>query len=182
MSRIGNRVLTIPANLSVEVTKEKVIVKNAKQSLEVNYDSKILEIETKDNQLTVKANKNIQKANMFQGTVNALIRNTFIGLTDGFKIELELKGVGYRAKLEGNKINLNLGFSHPVIIDIPALVEVTVPSATEIVIKGADKQVVGQLAVEIRKYRKPEPYKGKGVLYKGEHVVRKVGKTADKKK
>ena len=119
---------------------------------------------------------------MHQGTVNANLRNAIIGLTEGFTKHLELKGVGYRAKTEGNNIVISLGFSHPVVMPIPHGITVEHPTQNEIVIKGANKEVVGQLAANIRVYRKPEPYKGKGVLYKGEQIVRKVGKTADKKK
>ena len=182
MSRIGNRTLEIPTNITVEINKNFVTLKSGNNSLIVNYPFDLISIEQNENKLTVKKTIENKQANMYQGTVNANLSNALIGLSKGFSKSLELKGVGYKAKLEGNKINLSLGFSHPVIIDIPTGIKVEIPSATEINIFGIDKVKVGQFAADIRKYRKPEPYKGKGVLYKGEQIVRKVGKTADKKK
>lgn len=182
MSRIGNRVLEIPSTISVSIEPNTVILKNAANQLEIQYPSKLLKINQKDNVLLVERKDDTNESNMHQGTVNANLANAIEGLTKGFIVELELKGVGYRAKIEGTNINLSLGFSHPVILEIPNGVKIEIPSQTEIKISGYDKQKVGQFAAEIRKWRKPEPYKGKGVLYKNEQIVRKVGKTADKKK
>ena len=182
MSRIGNRILEIPTNITVEINPNNVTLKSGNNSLVVNYPSDLISIEQKENKLFVKKIIDSKQSNMHQGTVNANLSNALIGLSKSFSKSLELKGVGYKAKLEGNKINLSLGFSHPIIIDIPSGIKVEIPSATEINISGIDKVKVGQFAADIRKYRKPEPYKGKGVLYKGEQIVRKVGKTADKKK
>lgn len=182
MSRIGNRILNIPNGVIVEIQNGNVLVKNSKESLNVAFPSNLLKIEIIDSNIKViRLNESVE-SNMFQGTVNACIKNALIGLSEGFVKNLELKGVGYKAKLEGTKLNLALGFSHPVIIDIPKTLKVEVPSATEIKISGASKEEVGQFAAVLRSYRKPEPYKGKGVLYKNEIIVRKVGKTADKKK
>lgn len=182
MSRIGNRILSIPSGVTVEVNNGNVIVKNSKESLNVSYPSNLLKIEVAESNVKVIRLDETTESNMFQGTVNACLKNALIGLSEGFVKNLELKGVGYKAKLEGTKLNLALGFSHPVILDIPKTLKVEVPAATEIKISGASKEEVGQFAAVLRSYRKPEPYKGKGVLYKNEVIVRKVGKTADKKK
>lgn len=182
MSRIGNRVLTIPGNVTVEIAHNQVNLKAGNNSLVVSYPSHLLKVEQKEATLVVTRLDDSKESNMFQGTVNANLANALHGLEKGFTINLELKGVGYRAKVEGNKLTLSLGFSHPVIFEIPKTLKVEIPSQTEIKITGADKAEVGQFAADIRRYRKPEPYKGKGVLYKGEQVARKVGKTADKKK
>lgn len=182
MSRIGNRILNIPNNTTVEVNSGYVLVKNGNQSLQVPFNTKLLKVDVENSNIKIVRLDDSVESNMFQGTVNACLNNALIGVSQGFSKTLELKGVGYRAKLEGNKLNLALGFSHPLVIDIPAELKVEVPSATEIKILGASKEKVGQFAAVLRSYRKPEPYKGKGVLYKGEIIVRKVGKTADKKK
>lgn len=182
MSRIGNRVLEVPTGISIDIQKDKAIIKSNTEQLVVMYPENKIALEQKDNHLKVIRKDDTQESNMFQGTVNANLSNALIGLTKGFSKHLELKGVGYRAKVEGSKIVIGLGFSHPVNIEIPHGIKIEQPSQTEIIINGFDKAVVGQLAADIRSYRKPEPYKGKGVLYKGEQIVRKVGKTADKKK
>lgn len=182
MSRIGNRILAVPASITVEINKGNVVLKSSSNSLVVNYPAHLLKINLADGNLTVERLDDSTESNMFQGTVNANLSNAIIGLTEGFSKTLELKGVGYKAKLEGNKLNLALGFSHPVIVDVPKTIKLEVPSQTEIKISGALKEEVGQFAAVLRSYRKPEPYKGKGVLYKNEVIVRKVGKTADKKK
>lgn len=182
MSRIGNRILTVPSNITVEINKNNVVLKSNSNSLVVNFPEHLLKINLVDSKLTIERLNDSAESNMFQGTVNANINNAIIGLTDGFSKTLELKGVGYKAKLEGNKLNLALGFSHPIIVDVPKTIKLEVPSQTEIKISGALKEEVGQFAAVLRSYRKPEPYKGKGVLYKNEVIVRKVGKTADKKK
>lgn len=183
MSRIGNRLLAIPNNINIDTnTIGKVIIKNTNQSLTVNYPSNLINLKVSDGKIQVLKSVETSEANMHQGTVNANINNALIGLSTGFLKHLELKGVGYKVKLEGNKLNLALGFSHPVYVDIPKTLKVETPSATEIKIMGPSKEEVGQFAAILRSYRKPEPYKGKGVLYKDEIIVRKVGKTADKKK
>lgn len=183
MSRIGNRILEVPTSITVEINKNNVLLKNSTNSLVVNYPAHLLKINLTDGKLTVvRLDEESAEANMFQGTVNANLQNAIIGLTEGFIKTLELKGVGYKAKLEGNKLNLALGFSHPVIVDVPKSLKLEIPTPTEIRISGALKEEVGQFAAVLRNYRKPEPYKGKGVLYKNEVIVRKVGKTADKKK
>lgn len=182
MSRIGNRILEIPSSIKITIEPNQVLVQNSSDKLIVNYPSKLINVKQENNTLLVERKDETNESNMFQGTVNANLSNAIEGLTKGFLVELELKGVGYRAKVEGQKINVSLGFSHQVNLEIPNGVKVETPSQTEIKISGYDKQKVGQFAAEIRRWRKPEPYKGKGVLYKNEQIVRKVGKTADKKK
>ena len=182
MSRIGNRILTIPSGVSVEIANDQVNVKSSSGNLVVKFPAKLIKVEQKESTLVVTRLDESKESNMFQGTVNANLKNALEGLSTGFTKHLELKGVGYRAKVEGTKLTLSLGFSHPVVFDIPKTLKVEVPSQTEIKITGANKVEVGQYAANIRRFRKPEPYKGKGVLFKGEQVVRKVGKTADKKK
>lgn len=182
MSRIGNRILAVPNTISVEINANNVVLKNSSSSLVVNYPSNLLKIEFNDNNLKVNVLDSSAEANMFQGTVNANLNNAIIGLSSGFTKILELKGVGYKAKVEGQKLNLALGYSHPINLEIPKGLKVESATPTEIKISGCDKQVVGQFASVVRSYRMPEPYKGKGVLYANEVIVRKVGKTADKKK
>lgn len=178
MSRIGNRVIEIPSGVSLDVKKDIVAIKGQLGSLEVNYPKNI-NIKVEDNKLFVTRNNNEKQTKMYHGTVNANISNAITGVSKSFMKELVLKGVGYKAKLMGDKLNLSLGFSHPLNLEIPQGIKVETPKATEIKISGIDKAQVGQFAAVIRAYRKPEPYKGKGVLYKGEQIIRKAGKTAE---
>ncbi|AJQ45612.1 50S ribosomal protein L6 [Ureaplasma diversum] len=182
MSRIGNRVLTIPADVKVTVNSDNVVVAGKSDQLSVAYPPALIQVKVEDNKVTVVRVNDEKQTKMFHGTVNANIANAIYGVTVGWKKELDIKGVGFRAKVEGNKLNVGLGFSHPVILDIPTKLTVSTPSQTEISIVGADKAEVGAFAATIRSYRLPEPYKGKGVMYKGERIIRKAGKTADKKK
>lgn len=177
MSRIGNRILTIPTGVTVEVNGTTVNVKGPKGELSTEINRNI-GVEVKDNELTVtRRNDNFKN---FHGTANANIRNMMIGVTEGFEKGIEIIGVGYRFNIQGNKIDVKAGFSHPVVVDIPAELTVEAPSNTELVIKGIDKALVGEFAANIRKIRKPEPYKGKGIRYKDEVVRRKEGKKASK--
>jgi len=189
MSRISNVPITVPKGVTVTVGDTDVKVKGPKGELAIEYHGRVT-IEQKDGEISVSANpadlnedgkpKDSQtKANL--GLYYRLVLNMIIGVTEGFKKELEVQGVGYRAQMKGKKLVLNLGFSHPVEMDPPAGITFSAPSQTEIAVEGADKQMVGQLAAQIRKYRVPEPYKGKGVRYKGEYIVRKAGKSGGKK-
>lgn len=182
MSRIGNRTLTILPNTSVSVFENKVVVKGKTDELAIAFPSDLIKVVVDNNTIKVTRVNDEKQTKMYHGTVNANINNALIGVTTGWKKELEIKGVGYRAKVEGSKLAVGLGFSHPLALDIPKGLKVETPSQTEIVISGADKAAVGAFAAEIRSHRLPEPYKGKGVLYKGEKIIRKAGKTADKKK
>ena len=178
MSRIGNRVLTIPNNVEVNIEKDLINISGPNGKLVVNYPKSVIELSKENNSITIKRKNELKQSKMFHGTVNANLNNAIIGVSIGFKKELVLKGVGY--KVENDKLTLTLGFSHPVILDIPKDIKIETPTPTEIIITSNSKENLGQFAAIIRAYRKPEPYKGKGVLYKGEQIIRKAGKTADK--
>ena len=177
MSRIGNRILTIPANVTVTVNNNIVTVKGPKGELSTEVNKNIT-VEVNGNEITVSRKNDIFKN--FHGTANANIKNMLIGVTEGFEKKLEAVGVGYRFALKGNKLVVTAGYSHPVELDIPAGITLESPSNTELTVKGIDKQLVGKYAAEIREIRKPEPYKGKGLRYKDEYIIRKEGKKASK--
>ncbi|VEU80105.1 50S ribosomal protein L6 [Haploplasma axanthum] len=178
MSRIGNKVIHVPAGVTVEISDNNFVsVKGPKGSLEFKFNE-VLDIKLEGTEITVSRPNNEIFTRKIHGTTRALLSNMVEGVNTGFKKELELRGVGYRANLEGKKLNLSLGFSHPIILDIPEGVTVNVPKNTEVIVEGYDKQVVGEFAAKIRSYRKPEPYLGKGIRYVDEYVPRKAGKTA----
>ena len=177
MSRIGNRILTIPENVTVTVDGTKVSVKGPKGELSTEVNENIT-VSVKDNTVVVERKNDMYKN--FHGTANANIKNMIIGVTEGYEKNLEAVGVGYRFTVSGNKITVNAGYSHPVIVDIPQGLTVESPSNTELVIKGIDKCLVGEFTANVRKIRQPEPYKGKGIRYKDEHIRRKEGKKASK--
>ena len=179
MSRIGKRVLTIPENVNVSVNENKVTVKGPKGELNLDL-IKTIKVNVEGNALTVEKLKNDKFTNQMHGTTNANIKNMIVGVSEGFKKGLEILGVGYRFAVSGNVLTIQAGYSHPVKLDIPTGITVNAISATEIEVCGADKIVVGEFAANIRKVRQPEPYKGKGIRYKGEHVRRKEGKKASK--
>lgn len=175
MSRIGNRILEIPANVEIKVENNIVSVKGPKGELftEIN---KNINVEVKDNTVVV-TRKNDEFKN-FHGTTNANIKNMIKGVTEGFEKKLEAVGVGYRFAVKGNEIVVSAGYSHPVNVKVPEGITVESPSNTELFIKGANKQLVGEFAANVRKIREPEPYKGKGIRYSNETIIRKVGKKA----
>ena len=179
MSRIGKRVLTIPAGVTVDVNENKVTVNGPKGSLNLDV-IKTLNVKVEGTELTVEKLKEDKFTNEMHGTTNANIHNMIVGVSEGFKKELEIIGVGYRFAVSGNTLTIQAGYSHPVKMDIPTGISVKAPSATELEVSGADKIVVGEFAANIRKVRQPEPYKGKGIRYKGEHVRHKEGKKASK--
>ena len=179
MSRIGKRVLTIPAGVSVDVNDNKVTVKGPKGELHLDV-IKTLNVKVEGTELTVEKLKEDKFTNEMHGTTNANIHNMIVGVSEGFKKELEIIGVGYRFAVSGNTLTIQAGYSHPVKMDIPTGIFVKASSATELEVSGADKIVVGEFAANIRKVRQPEPYKGKGIRYKGEHVRHKEGKKASK--
>ncbi len=179
MSRIGNRVLTLPAGVSAEVSGNTITVKSSKGELKLNF-SKLIEVKVEGTEITTKQIKESKEANIMQGTTNSLINNMIIGLEKGFEKSLEAVGVGYRFNVQGKKITINAGYSNPVVVEVPEGLTVEMVSNTEITIKGIDKQKVAEFAANVRKVREPEPYKGKGIRYKGEHVRRKEGKKAAK--
>ena len=175
MSRIGNRILTIPEGVSVSIDGNIVTVKGPKGELSTEIDKNIT-VEVDGNEVKV-TRKNDNYKN-FHGTANANIKNMIIGVSEGYEKKLESIGVGYRFALKGNELVVTAGYSHPVNVEIPEGITLESPSNTELTVKGIDKCKVGEFAANIRKIREPEPYKGKGIRYKDEHVRRKEGKKA----
>jgi large subunit ribosomal protein L6 len=175
MSRIANKPVQLPASVEVKESGQQLSVKGPKGTLEHRVHG-LVEMRQEDNELLFKARDESQAANALAGTTRALVNNMIAGVIDGFEKKLELVGVGYRAQAKGKTLNLTLGFSHPVNYTLPEGVTADTPSQTEIVVKGIDKQKVGQVAAEIRAFRPPEPYKGKGVRYADEVIVRKEAK------
>ena len=179
MSRIGNRVIHIPSDVTVTLDGNKVTVKGPKGELTEEFNN-LISINIEDNKLTCKRANEELCTKSIHGTTNALIENMIIGVSKGYTVELETVGVGYRFQVTGKQINVSAGFSHPVVVDIPEGITVEAPSTTELKLSGIDKQKVTEFAANIRKIRKPEPYKGKGIRYKGEVIRRKEGKKASK--
>jgi len=177
MSRIGRKPIPIPDAVSVEVAPGRVSVKGPKGELEQQL-SPDMAIERDDSAIVVKRPTDRGEHRALHGLTRSLIANMVEGVTDGFEKRLEIQGVGYRAQLKGKKLEMALGYSHPVSLEPPEGIEFEVPQPTEIIVRGIDKQLVGQVAADIRKRRPPEPYKGKGIRYRDEHVLRKVGKRA----
>ena len=177
MSRIGERKIVIPEGVTFSVNGCEVTVKGSKGELKINV-SELVNVVVEDGVVLTKQVKNTKTANMMQGTTNSLISNMITGVSKGYDKGLEAVGVGYRFQVSGNKITINAGYSHPVVMEAPAGLSVTSESNTEITIHGIDKQKVSEFAANVRKVREPEPYKGKGIRYKGEHVRRKEGKKA----
>jgi len=175
MSRIANAPVEIPAGVEVSLNGAEVSIKGTKGTLVRNIHADV-EVAQQGSALTTTARIKSKKAVAQAGTARALLSNMVAGVSQGFEKKLTLVGVGYRAKSQGSKLDLTLGFSHPVQYEVPEGIKIDTPSQTEIVISGADKQVVGQVAADIRAYRPPEPYKGKGVRYSDEHVARKEAK------
>lgn len=179
MSRIGNRVIHIPSDVTVTLDGNKLTVKGPKGELTEEFNN-LISINIEDNKLTCKRANEELFTKSIHGTTNALIENMIIGVSKGYTVELETVGVGYRFQVTGKQINVSAGFSHPVVVDIPEGITVEAPSTTELKLSGIDKQKVTEFAANIRKIRKPEPYKGKGIRYKGEVIRRKEGKKASK--
>jgi len=174
MSRIGKQPIEVPSGVTATVTPDAVKIKGPKGELSVAVVEDV-EVKQEDGTLTVTP-KETPKARAMWGMQRTLIQNMVTGVTEGFKKELEINGVGYRAQMQGKAIKLNLGFSHDVIFEPPQGITLETPKPTEIIISGIDKQLVGEVAAKIRGYRPPEPYKGKGVKYKDEYIFRKEGK------
>ena len=177
MSRIGERKLVIPDGVTVSVNGNVVNVKGPKGELNLEF-SKLVSVVVEDGVVLTKQIKPSKDANVMQGTTNSLISNMITGVSKGYDKGLEAVGVGYRFQVSGNKITINAGYSHPVVMEAPKELSVTSESNTEITIHGIDKQKVSEFAANVRKVREPEPYKGKGIRYKGEKVRRKEGKKA----
>ena len=175
MSRVANSPVEIPGGVTVEISGQNILAKGPKGNLALEVHN-LVSVAMEDNTVKVAGNDSEKKTIALAGTMRALINNLVSGVNEGFQKKLELRGVGYRAQAQGNKLNLTLGFSHPVVHDIPEGVTVETPSQTEVVVSGIDKQAVGQVAADIRSYRPPEPYKGKGVRYVDEYVLMKEAK------
>ena len=175
MSRIGNRIITVPEGVTVEVADNIVTVKGPKGTL-TQAILKDITLKQEENKITLERKNESAKA--MHGTMNALIQNMITGVTNGYEKKLEIVGVGYRFNVQGNKLVINAGYSHPVEMAIPQNITIEANGNTEITVKGIDKVLVGEFAANIRKVRQPEPYKGKGIRYKDEHIRRKEGKKA----
>ncbi|KFZ30101.1 50S ribosomal protein L6 [Pseudidiomarina salinarum] len=175
MSRVAKAPITIPAGVEITLNGQEVTIKGAKGSLSLVVNDAV-ELVKEDNELRTHAREGVANSSAQAGTARSLLQNMVVGVAQGYERKLQLVGVGYRANTAGQKLNLTLGFSHPVEFDIPQGITIEVPTQTEVVVKGVDKQLVGQVAANIRAYRKPEPYKGKGVRYADEQVRRKEAK------
>lgn len=177
MSRIGKQPITVPAAIEVTIDGNTVTAKGPKGELTRSFPS-IMIIRREGDEIIVERPDDTREARSYHGLVRTLIANMVEGVSNGFSKKLQLVGVGYRAALKGKDLEMQLGFSHPVLVEAPEDITFEVPSQTEIIVSGPSKEQVGQVAANIRKWRKPEPYKGKGIRYDGEHVRRKLGKAA----
>ena len=177
MSRIGKMPVTIPAGVEDKVDGQTVTVKGPKGELTRTFND-MMDIKVEGNEVIVERPDDSREAKSFHGLTRTLINNMVQGVSEGYSKKLELVGVGYRAALKGKDLEIQLGFSHPVVVEAPENITFEVPSQTEIIVNGISKEQVGQVAADIRKWRKPEPYKGKGIRYEGEYVRRKLGKAA----
>ena len=178
MSRIGKAPITVPSGVEVQIQGRQVAVKGPKGELDIEVPVDIT-VRQDGDEILVERSADERRNRALHGLTRSLVNNMVLGVSEGFSKELQIVGVGYRAAAKGsNALELQLGFSHPVNVEAPAGISFDVPEPTRIIVSGIDKQVVGQVAADIRSYRKPEPYKGKGVRYLGEHVARKAGKAA----
>jgi len=175
MSRIGKKAVDLPKGVSAQVSGQTIEVKGPKGTRSFTATDDV-DIIIDGDSISVKPRGTSKRARQQWGMTRSMVANLAAGVTDGFKREMELVGVGYRAAMQGKDLKLSLGYSHDVIFEVPAGITVTVPKPTEIIIEGIDQQQVGQVAANIREWRKPEPYKGKGIRYKGEYIFRKEGK------
>lgn len=183
MSRIGNKSIPVPAGVEVKLTADTISVKGSKGTLDFTWKQDFVSVsfDAEAKLIVVERKDDTRQSKAMHGLTRSLINNMVVGTSTGWKKQLEIRGTGYRGQVQGKVLNLNLGYSHPINYDIPEGLTITMPSNTEINIEGADRQVVGQAAADIRFFRKPEVYKGKGIRYVGEHVALKEGKSAGKK-
>lgn len=179
MSRIGKKIIEIPKGVTVTIDGSIVKIKGPKGELQREIHPN-MKLELKDSNLEVKRPDDQKTNKALHGLTRALVQNMVVGVTSGYKKILDIVGVGYRVELKGANLLLNMGYSHPIYFMPPAEIKIETPTQTQIVISGIDKQLVGQVAAKLRSIRKPEPYKGKGIKYSGEHILRKAGKTAGK--
>ena len=176
MSRIGKKPIAVPAGVKVEISQDQVTVEGKGGKLTTALPPYV-GVELQDDKIVVSQTSDVRAANAMHGLARSLINNMVIGVTDGFKKELAIVGVGYKAALQGKVLNLSLGFSHPINFQIPEGIKITVTPENKIIVEGCDKQLVGETAAQIRRYRSPEPYKGKGIRYVDERIVLKEGKS-----
>jgi len=177
MSRIGKLPIPLPGAVKVAVTDGAVEIQGPKGKVTTPVPPGIT-CAVENQVLLVHRADDVKQTKAFHGLTRSLLANAVLGVTQGYKRELDIVGVGYKANVEGNKAVFNIGYSHPIELEIPAGIKITVEKNTHVVVEGYDKQLVGQIAAKIRGYKKPEPYKGKGVMYTGEHIIRKAGKAA----
>ena len=175
MSRIGKRPVAIPSGVTANIEGKTLSVKGPKGTLTMGL-SDLIDYKVEDEGISVQPANDTQKARAFWGMQRTLVSNLVEGVTEGFSKTLQISGVGYRASTQGSKLKLQLGYSHDVDLDVPEGLDVQTPDQTTVIVSGIDKQKVGQFAAEIRRWRKPEPYKGKGIKYQGEYIFRKEGK------
>ncbi|MBP6218349.1 MAG: 50S ribosomal protein L6 [Oligoflexales bacterium] len=180
MSRIGKKPIALPKGVQVNLQGSSLKVKGPLGELKRDIHSS-MKIEVSDSQLTVRPSEDLKENSKFHGLTRSLLSNMVVGVTQGFERRLTLVGVGYRAALKGKELHLSIGYSHPVIHPIPDGIQIAIDKQTEILIKGADKEKVGQIAADVRSYRRPEPYHGKGIRYSDEVIVTKAGKSSGKK-
>ena len=176
MSRIGKKPIVVPAGVKVTVSADQVVVEGKGGKLTTALPPYV-GVEMQDDKIVVSQTSDVRAANAMHGLARSLINNMVIGVTEGFKKELAIVGVGYKAALQGNVLNLSLGFSHPINFQIPQGIKITVTPENKIIVEGCDKQLVGETAAQIRRFRSPEPYKGKGIRYVDERIVLKEGKS-----
>lgn len=181
MSRVGNKIIMVPEGVTVTVAADNTVTTTGPQGTLVKQFSPVITIEQEENVITIKRSSEIKSHKQLHGTTRAILANMIEGVHVGFKKELEIVGIGYRAAMQGEKLVINIGYSHPVEMIPEVGVKVETPNNTTIVVSGIDKERVGEIAAQIRAVRKPEPYKGKGIKYKDEVILRKEGKTAGKK-
>jgi large subunit ribosomal protein L6 len=181
MSRIGKQPIPVPAGVKIDLQAQNITVSGAKGTLSREIIPEI-EVAFQDNILEVHNRVESTKVNAFRGLTRSLINNMIVGVTDGFKKVLMIEGVGYKANVSGSTLTLNVGYSSPVEFTLPTQISATVEGNTKIILEGIDKELLGLVAAKIRQVRKPEPYKGKGIRYENEHIVRKVGKAGASKK
>lgn len=179
MSRVGKNPVSLPKGVEASVNGSLLTIKSSKATRDLEMHGRV-DVSVEESNIVFKAKGETKADKAYWGTYRALANNIVVGLSDGFTKTLQITGVGYRASVSGNTLTLALGYSHPINYEIPKDIEITVEKNGDIIIKGIDKQVVGQVAAEIRGFRPPEPYKGKGVRYADEHILRKAGKTGKK--
>jgi len=175
MSRIGKLPVVLPGNVKANLSGQLLKVEGPKGKLDLTLHPR-MKVKVENNEVSVQRSSNVNTDRALHGLTRSLIQNMVIGVTDGYSKQLELEGVGYKAAMKGNVLNLLVGFTHPIDYQVPESVEVTCKGVTTILVSGTDKQKVGQVAAEIRNFQKPEPYKGKGIRYSDEHIRRKQGK------